>query len=161
MSSGSSELTEGDSPAQQREIPRGKAKSLVAWRREKVWELKSCGLTYDEIVESLKPKPGIKISHGTVARDLEAKQKEINEGFKHYIEDELPLQHRLVVTGLERVIKEAWRMYARDESRAKEMLPIIVSAYGEKLKALGDASYIDKALKTVARIKEQLKEESA
>lgn len=160
MSAERSKLTEADSPAQEKENPRGKRDALVKWRREKVWELKACGLTYDEIVEALRPKPGIKISHGTVARDLEAKQREIKEGFKHYIEDELPLQHRLVITGLERVIKEAWRMYARDENRAKEMLPIVVSAYGEKLKALGDPSYIDKALKTVARIKEQVEANS-
>jgi DNA-binding NarL/FixJ family response regulator len=47
-----------------------KMDSLTRWRREKVWELKSCGLTMDEIAETLKLKEGIRISHGTVHRDL-------------------------------------------------------------------------------------------
>jgi hypothetical protein len=59
--------------------------SFIKWGREKVWEPRACGLTTDEIVGALKPKQGIKISHGMVHRDLQAKQKEI-EGFKTYIE---------------------------------------------------------------------------
>jgi hypothetical protein len=92
---------------------RSEVDSLTKWRKEKVWELKSCGLTIDEIVESLKPKQGIKISHATVHRDLKIKENEIESHFKDYIEKELPVQHSLAITGLDRVIKESWRIYAR------------------------------------------------
>lgn len=59
-------MTEMENPTLQMADSNSKMDSPIKWRREKVWELKSCGLTIDEIAETLKPKEGIKISHGTV-----------------------------------------------------------------------------------------------
>jgi hypothetical protein len=156
MSSDTSNLTEGNAPAQEKEIPRGKADRLIQWRRDKVWELRACGKTFDEIVEELKPKPSIKISHGTVARDLSAKQREIKEGFKHYIEEELPVQHNLAVTGLDKVIKEAWNIYekADDQKSALAALNVISDATMKKQAVLGDPAQIERALKAVARFRQ-------
>lgn len=139
---------------------RGNSDSLRAWRREKVWELKSCGLTTDEIVEALRPKEGIKISHGTVINDFKAKQEEIEKNFQSYVEKELLTQHHLILTGIERVLKEAWRMYARDENKAKEMLPIIITALKVKLDALGNPVVFEKAIKVVAEIKKALESQN-
>ena len=135
-----------------------KVDSLIDWRKEKVWELKSCGLTIDEIVVTLKPKPGIKISHGTVHRILRAKQKEIEENFKNYIEKELPMQHSLAVTGLDLVVKEAWRIYARaaDDRIKLGALQTISTATMQKQAVLGDPTQIEKAIKLVGRLRSQM-----
>ena len=71
-------MTIPEIPAREMDYSRSEMDSLIKWRQEKVWELKSCGLTIDEIVESLKPKQGIKISHATVHRDLKTKEKKSN-----------------------------------------------------------------------------------
>lgn len=71
-------MTAPEIPAREMDYSRSEMDSLIKWRKEKVWELKSCGLTIDEIVESLKPKQGIKISHATVHRDLKTKERKSN-----------------------------------------------------------------------------------
>ncbi|HXV46619.1 MAG TPA: hypothetical protein VD736_08100 [Nitrososphaera sp.] len=67
-------------------------------------------------MDIMKVKPEIRISHGTVVNDLKYTQKEIEKNFNSYIEN-LPMQHNLAVTGLDRVIKEGWRMYAKTETQ--------------------------------------------
>lgn len=138
--------------------PRLEMDSLIKWRKEKVWELRSCGLTIDEIVESLKPKQGIKISHATVHRDLKAKEKEIKAHFTDYIEKELPVQHSLAVTGLDRVIKESWRIYARtsDDRTRLAAMSIISDATMKKQAVLGDPAQIEKAIRLVGKVRADL-----
>lgn len=153
-------MTETENPTLQMADSNSKMDSPIKWRREKVWELKSCGLTIDEIAETLKPKEGIKISHGTVHRDLEAKHKEIEAHFKDYIEKELPVQHSLAVTGLDRVIKESWRIYARasDDRTRLAVMSIISDATMKKQAVLGDPAQIEKAIRLVAKLSKQARE---
>ena len=118
------------------------------------------GLTKQEIVEALKPKEGIKISYGTVHNDLESKNYEIQANFNNYIEHEIPMQHRLAVTGLDKVLKEAWRLYlkAEDQKTALAALNVISDAILKKQSVLGDPTQIQKALMAVASLKRKLPE---
>ena len=136
-------MTAPEIPAREIDYSRSEMDSLIKWHKEKVWELKSCGLTIDEVVESLKPKQGIKISHATVHRDLKTKEKEIESHFRDYIEKELPGQHSLALTGLDRVIKESWRINARasDDRTRLAAISIISDATMKKQVVLGDPAH--------------------
>ena len=72
-------MTVSEIPTRETDNSRGKADRLREWRREKVWEYKSMGCSVDEILDLLKSKPEIRISHDTVINDLKAKEKEIME----------------------------------------------------------------------------------
>ena len=102
-------MTEAENPAQERDDSNSEMDSLVKWRREKVWELKSCGLTIDEIAETLKPKEGIKISRGTVFSDLKAVRLDIQRELFNYT-DEMVFELHLALHGLKETIKEAWKV---------------------------------------------------
>ena len=108
-------------------------------------------------METLKTKPNVRISHGTVVNDLKVKQAEIQANFKHYIEKELPIQHNLAVTGLDRFIKEAWRIYAKaaDDRTRLAALQTISTATMQKQAVFGDPAQINKALQAVVRIRKQ------
>lgn len=116
------------------------------------------GYTIEEIVEKLKAKPEVKISNGTVYNDLKVKQKQIEKDFANYIEKDLPIQHNLAVTGLDKVIKEAWRLYQETSDKRAQLvaLTVIADATMKKQAVLGDPAQIEKAIKTVAQIKKQI-----
>jgi hypothetical protein len=151
-------LTARENLAQESDKSQSKSDRLIKWRREQVWEYRSMGLSINEIVEILKNKPEIKISHGTVHNDLKVKQAEIQENFKGYIENELPMQHSLAVTGLDRVIKEAWRIYTKadDQKAALAALNVISDATMKKQAVLGDPAQIEKAIKLVSKLRANL-----
>lgn len=132
--------------------------SLVEWRREKVWEYRAMGCSIDEIVDILKKKPDVKISHGTVWRDLKAKQKEVEKGFKDYIEKDLPMQHNLAIAGLDKILKEAWRIYLKsgEDKTSLQALTVIQSAIMSKQSVLADPTQIEKAIKLVTKVRAQL-----
>lgn len=142
---------------------RSEMDSLINWRKEKVCELKSCGLTIDEIVESLKPKQVIRISHATVHQDLKTKEKEVETHFKDYIEKELPVQHSVAVTGLDRAIKESWRIYARAaENRTRlAAMSIISDATMKKQAVLGDPAQSEKTIKLVTSLQKKIPEKES
>ncbi len=132
------------------------------WRKDKVWELRSMGYSIDKIVQTLKAnKPEIKISHGTVHNDLKAKYEEIKEAFKSYLEEELPRQHRLAVTGLDKVLYEAWHIFeSEQDTKAKlQALNVISETIMRKQQVLGDPEQIQRAIKTVTQLREALRKE--
>lgn len=116
------------------------------------------GYTIDGIVETLKTgHPEVRISHGTVVNDLQTKYREIRDNFRSYIDD-LPQQHRLAITGLDKIQYEAWRIFERaTESRTKlAALSVIQDAIMSKQACLGDPEQITQAIKTIARLRNQL-----
>jgi hypothetical protein len=145
-------LTEAEFLEGETDFPRSKVKALIRWRRETVWELKSFGLTIDEIVQNLRPKDGIKISHATVWLDIHTKEKQIQMEFSNHIQ-RLTGQNNLALTRVRRVIKEAGRIYANDQSKAKDMLPIILRATEIEQQLLGDPTQLERALKLVNQFK--------
>lgn len=120
------------------------------------------GYSIDKIVQTLKAnKPEIKISHGTVHNDLKAKYEEIKEAFKSYLEEELPRQHRLAVTGLDKVLYEAWHIFeSEQDTKAKlQALNVISETIMRKQQVLGDPEQIQRAIKTVTQLREALRKE--
>ena len=130
-------MTEAENPAQERDDSNSEMDSLVKWRREKVWELKSCGLTIDEIAETLKPKEGIKISRGTVFSDLKAVRLDIQRELFNYT-DELVFELHLTLHGLQETIKEAWKVVEDEPGKKLEALRLIEDCYVKRFALMTD-----------------------
>jgi hypothetical protein len=132
------------------------------WRREKIWELKSKGFSHREILEELGSKdPLLKISLGTITRDLQQKQAQIKANFAKYIEEELPAQHQLALTNLQAVNKESWRIFqkAGDDKTKLAALSTAQQAQMAINQLLGDPEYISKAMSVVGRLRKHLQEQ--
>jgi hypothetical protein len=129
-----------------------------AWRKEKVWELKSKGFSHREILAELGRDPLLRISLGTIDRDLKQKQKEIRENFQKYIEEDLVAHHHLALTNLQAINKEAWRIFekATDEKVKLSALHTAQEAQSAINATLGDPEYISKAMKVAGKLRKQL-----
>ena len=149
-------MTDTENLEGEEDFPRSRMNSLIRWRRQTVWELRSSGLSVDQIVDTLKPKDGIKISHATVCRDLRAKEKEIEDEFSEYLQN-LPARVNLGITRIQWVIREACRQYANDQNKGKEMFPIILRATEVEQELLEKPVMIQKAIETAARLAQALK----
>lgn len=130
------------------------------WRREKIWELKAKGFTHREILEELSKDPLLKISLGTITRDLQQKQAEIKENFQRYVEDELPAQHQLALTNLKNVNKEAWRIFekSQDDKTKLAALHTAQEAQAAINTLLGDPEFIAKAITVAGKLRKQMED---
>lgn len=152
-------MTEPENDVHEVDDSNEKTDYLIRWRREKVWELRALHYTIDEIVDIIRAgKPEVRVSHGTVCRDLEAKHREIEASFKRYIEKELPRQHHLAVATLEKIAKEAYKVYLKSiDERAKISALNLIHAVTMSLQQVyGDPAEIDRALAIAAQLERRL-----
>lgn len=134
--------------------------SEKAWRREKVWELKSKGYSHREILEELKGKdPLLKISLGTITNDLEVKRREIKANFQQYI-DELPAYHQMALTNLKNVNKEAWRIFERTNEEKTKLAALHTAQEAQAAinTLLGDPEFIAKAIAVAGKLRKQMED---
>jgi DNA-binding transcriptional regulator LsrR (DeoR family) len=134
--------------------PIGSSDEQIEWRRSKIIELASQGLSQREIAHVMK------VSVGTVNGDLQFLRQRAKVNIQRFIEDELPHQHELAVTGLDKVIKESWKLFDKEQdSKAKlQALNVVSDAIMKKQAVLGDPSQIEKAIKIVAKLSKQARE---
>jgi hypothetical protein len=130
---------------------------LIEWRRAKVVEYVAKGKSLTEIAEILK------VSLPTISRDVKDLREEAKQKQQDYIDNELPFQHKLAVSNLDKIIEEAWKLYESEEdSRSKiAALNVIAEAVMKKQAVLGDPEQIEKAIRVVAQLRKQLQEDSS
>lgn len=132
---------------------------LVRWRREQVLKLRAKGHTIDEIVKILKADhPDVRISHGTVFSDLQAIKEEANRNLQRKIEEELPLENRIALAGVQEIIKTAWELAdsTKDEKVRLSALQLLREAYLTRQALLGDSAILYKAISWLEKVKRQL-----
>ncbi|MGH9953797.1 MAG: helix-turn-helix transcriptional regulator, partial [Nitrososphaeraceae archaeon] len=87
-------------------------KKQIQSRRERVLALYSAGLNQDSIAEDMK------ISQSTVYRDLLFERNHINGQTQNYLQEQLPFEQQICITGINRVIRMtweiAWKSFGRD-----------------------------------------------
>ena len=129
------------------------------YRREKVWELKSRGYSYREILAEMAGKdPLMKISLGTITADVRAKQQEIDRAYRDFIDSDLPEQHSLALTNLQAINKNAWQIFesTRDEKIKLQALHTAKEAQAAISDLMTSPEAIARAIKLVKRLKEGL-----
>ena len=79
-----------------------KEKDRIDWRRGKVQELSSKGHSQRDIAQILR------VSNGTVNRDLAILRQQAKANIKRYIDERLPEEYEKCLVGLNAITKEAW-----------------------------------------------------
>ena len=83
----------------------------IEWRRSKVAELDSQGHSQPEIARILK------VSIGTVNRDLSILRQQAKDNIKRYIDERLPEEYEKCLVGLNAITKEAWNTANQTEDK--------------------------------------------
>jgi hypothetical protein len=130
----------------QRRITRHRQQLL--WRRDHVQELSSKGHTEREIAEILK------LSQGTIHRDLATLKLRARKQISKYIDEQLPAEYHKCLIGLNIILRRAWELATDRRSEAREKLAAMVlikDCYSMRIDLLSNATVIDRAIKFVDR----------
>lgn len=137
----------------------GEKFDVIAWRREKVLTLRAKGYTYDKIVQTLKAgHPDVRISHGTIANDLQAIKDQVNAELNDWVTKELPMAHRLALQGIVEVIRSAWELAdsTKDEKTRLQALGLVREAYVTQKDFFSDSSILNKTIRWIEWAKKEL-----
>jgi IS30 family transposase len=125
--------------------------SLKEWRRSQVLELFASGKSMTAISEALK------VDISTVSRDIARMRRQAISKQSEYIEN-LPFEHLMSIASITKAHTELWRLYEKeqDAKRKREILDSIAEVVIKRQILLGDPEQIQRALKTVSRIKAEI-----
>jgi transcriptional regulator len=123
----------------------------LQWRREKVVELRSRGMTHEEIARELQ------VSRASITSDIAYLREQAKESIKEYATDHLPEQYAVCLTALDEIIKRAFDMIERsDDERVKlQAMSLFKDTHLVKLELLSNATTIDSALSYIRSRQEQ------
>jgi orotate phosphoribosyltransferase-like protein len=76
----------------------------VEWRRSKVVELRSRGLSQTEIAHELQ------VSKASIGLDMQYLRSQAKETIKEYVTEHLPEQYQVCLTALDSIIKRAFEI---------------------------------------------------
>jgi hypothetical protein len=123
-----------------------KEKDRIDWRRGKVQELSSKGHSQRDIAQILR------VSNGTVNRDLAILRQQAKANIKRYIDERLPEEYEKCLVGLTAITKEAWNAANQTEDRREKIqaLSLAKECYSMKLDLLTNATIVDDAIRFVS-----------
>jgi predicted transcriptional regulator len=118
----------------------------IDWRRGKVQELSSQGYSQREIAQILR------VSCGTVNRDLSILRQQAKENIKRYIDERLPEEYEKCLVGLNAILREAWTTSQQTEDKREKIqaLSLAKECYSMKLDLLTNATVVDDAIRFVS-----------
>jgi predicted transcriptional regulator len=118
----------------------------IDWRRGKVQELSSQGYSQREIAQILR------VSCGTVNRDLSILRQQAKENIKRYIDERLPEEYEKCLVGLNAILREAWTTSQQTEDKREKIqaLSLAKDCYSMKLDLLTNATVVDDAIRFVS-----------
>jgi predicted transcriptional regulator len=123
-----------------------KEKDRIDWRRSKVQELSSQGHSQREIAQILK------VSNGTVNRDLSILRQQAKANIKRYIDERLPEEYEKCMVGLNAITREAWSIAQQTEDKREKIqaLSLAKECYSMKLDLLTNATVVEDAIRFVS-----------
>ena len=131
-----------------------KAEQLL-WRRSKVIEMRSRGLSQIEIAHELQ------VSKASISSDMQYLRKQAKESIKEYVTEYLPEQYQICLTALDTIIKHAFEILqnAYDNREKLHAMELFKDTHLVKLELLSNATTIDSALNYI-RDKQQQQQQS-
>jgi predicted transcriptional regulator len=129
----------------------------IDWRRGKVQELSSQGYSQREIAQILR------VSCGTVNKDLFILRQQAKANIKRYIDERLPEEYEKCLVGLTVITREAWNTAANTEDKREKIhaLSLAKECYSMKLELLTNATVVDDAIRFVSSNKSKNKLKSS
>ena len=114
----------------------------LAWRRSKVIEMKSRGLSQVEIAHELQ------VSKASISSDMLYLRKQAKGSIKEYVTEHLPEQYQICLTALDTILKYAFEILqnAYDNRDKLHAMELFKDTHLVKLELLSNATTIDSAL---------------
>jgi hypothetical protein len=129
----------------------------LEWRRSKVIELRSRGLSYMEISRELQ------VSKTVIGEDMLYLRKRAKESIREYVTEHLPEQYQICLSALDTILKQAYEiMHRTDDNREKlHAMELFKDTHLVKLELLSNATTIDSALHYIRNMQQQQKKHEA
>ena len=122
---------------------------MVEWRREKILLLSSQGYSQRDIADK------IKVSVGTVNKDLSYLREQSRENIKKYVDEKIPEEYEKCLTGLNSILRESWSISdkAIDKREKIEALKLARDCYSMRLDLLTNSSVINDSMRFIEKSK--------
>jgi len=114
----------------------------LEWRRSKVVELRSRGLSYGEIARELQ------VSRASITSDVQYLREQAKGTIKEYVTEHLPEQYQICLCALDTILKHSFEiLQTSDDNREKlQAMELFKDTHLTKLELLSNATTIDSAL---------------
>jgi hypothetical protein len=114
----------------------------LEWRRSKVVELRSRGLSYVEIAQQLQ------VSRASIGSDVQYLREQAKGTIKEYVTAHLPEQYQVCLCALDTILKHAFEILEKsDDNREKlQAMELFKDTHLVKLELLSNSTTIDSAL---------------
>jgi predicted transcriptional regulator len=114
----------------------------LEWRRSKVIELRSRGLSCQEIARELQ------VSKASITSDVQYLREQAKETIKEYVTEHLPEQYQVCLSALDTILKHAFEiLQTTGDNREKlQAMELFKDTHLVKLELLSNATTIDSAL---------------
>jgi hypothetical protein len=128
------------------------ARNNLEWRRNKVLELSSQGLTQSDIATVLK------VTQPTINKDLTSIKKQATANLQQHIQETLPHEYQKCMVGINQVLKMAWSIINKtvDDKTSLQALALINDCNKYKMDLTTNGIVITNAIKFVQTNKEKL-----
>jgi hypothetical protein len=126
----------------------------VEWRRSKVVELRSRGLSYGEIAR--EPQ----VSKASITSDMPYLRSQAKESIKEYTTEYLPEQYQVCLSALDTILKHAFEILqtSPDNREKLQAMQLFKDTHLVKLELLSNATTIDIALSYIKSKQQQQKQ---
>jgi len=120
-------------------------KAALDWRRSKIIELRSRGLSQVEIAQELQ------VSKSAITLDMQYLRKRAKDEITKYTTEHLPSQYQICLVALDSILKRTFDMIERsDDERIKlQAMELFKDTHTTKLELLSNATCIDNALEFI------------
>jgi hypothetical protein len=114
----------------------------LEWRRSKVVELRSRGLSYAEIARELQ------VSKTVIGEDMLYLRKRAKETIKEYVTEHLPEQYQICLSALDTILKNTFVIMQKTGDNREKLaaMELFKDTHLVKLELLSNATTIDSAL---------------
>ena len=109
----------------------------LEWRRSKVIELRSRGLSYGEIA------CGLQVSKASIGSDVQYLREQAKGTIKEYVTEHLPEQYQVCLSALDEIIKRAFDILenSHDNRERLQAMELFKNTHLVKLELLSNAIF--------------------
>lgn len=121
---------------------------MLEWRRNQVLELSAQGLNQSEMSKRLR------VHHSVISRDIKFLREEARRNVELHIQEKIPQEFQLCMTGLNQVLKKSWEIAnsnssSVDEKTKLQELSLANDCYKYKMDLVTNGAVISDAIKFV------------
>ena len=111
----------------------------MEWRRSKVVEMRSRGLSYVDIAQQLQ------VSRASITSDVQYLHEQAKGTIKEYVTEHLPEQYQVCLSALDTILKHAFEiLQTTDNNREKlQAMELFKHTHLVKLELLSNATTIE------------------